>query len=126
MGRSRTPTQTTAANRSRPSRSTVRETAAAPKRPGWWGGPIPSRVQGLCRRLIPMVDEWLEPIGTYLTREERATRYRGAKFGGIEPSRKTPNVFLYSDPAEGEAFGYNFDGWNEDESVFLYRGRPGW
>jgi hypothetical protein len=69
-----------------------------------------------------MVDEWLEPIGAHLTREERAARYGGAKFGGIEPSRRSPNVFLYSDPAEGEAFGYNFDGWNEEGSVFLYTG----
>jgi hypothetical protein len=48
--------------------------------------------------------------------------YGGAKYGGIEPSRKSPNVFVYSDPSRGTAFGYNFDGWNEDGSVFLYTG----
>jgi 5-methylcytosine-specific restriction protein A len=66
--------------------------------------------------------DWMEPIGSYLTREERADRYGGAKFGGIEPSRKTANVFLYSDPEEAEAFGYNFDGWNKDASAFSYTG----
>jgi 5-methylcytosine-specific restriction protein A len=69
-----------------------------------------------------MVVEWQEQIGTFLTRQERSARYGGAKFGGIEPSRDTPNVFVYSDPDEGEAFGYNFDGWNDDDAVFLYTG----
>jgi len=55
-------------------------------------------------------------------REERMAKYGGAKYGGIEPSRKTPNVFIYSDPARGKSFGYNFDGWNEDNTVFLYTG----
>jgi 5-methylcytosine-specific restriction protein A len=50
------------------------------------------------------------------------SRYGGAKYGGIEPSRTTPNVFVYSDPSRGEAFGYNFDGWNEDQTAFLYTG----
>ncbi len=49
-------------------------------------------------------------------------KYGGAKYGGIEPSGTTPNVFIYSDPDRGEAFGYNFDGWNEDRTVFLYTG----
>lgn len=49
-------------------------------------------------------------------------KYGGAKYGGIEPSSRTPNVFVYSDPARGEAFGYNFDGWNKDRTVFLYTG----
>lgn len=49
-------------------------------------------------------------------------RYGGAKYGGIEPSGKSPNVFVYSDPSRGEAFGYNFDGWSPDGTVFLYTG----
>jgi 5-methylcytosine-specific restriction protein A len=68
------------------------------------------------------VVDWLEPIGEYLTREERRTRYGGSLYGGIEPSGRTPNVFLYSDPTEGETYGYNFDGWNEEGTAFLYTG----
>jgi hypothetical protein len=68
------------------------------------------------------VVDWLEPIGGYLTREERQARYGGGQYGGIEPSAQSPNVFLYSDPTEGEAYGYNYDGWNEDFTVFLYTG----
>ncbi|MDI1464300.1 hypothetical protein QEZ54_25340 [Catellatospora sp. KI3] len=40
----------------------------------------------------------------------------------MEPSAKSPNVFIYSDPSRGEAFGYTFDGWDPDEEVFLYTG----
>ncbi len=61
-------------------------------------------------------------MGSLMGRKERMAKYGGAKYGGIEPSRKTPNVFVYSDPARGEAYGYNFDGWNEDRTVFLYTG----
>jgi 5-methylcytosine-specific restriction protein A len=57
-----------------------------------------------------------------LTREERRDKYGGSTYGGIEPSRRTPNVFLYTDPEEATAFGYNFDGWNADQSAFLYTG----
>lgn len=31
-------------------------------------------------------------------------------------------MFIYSDPSRGETYGYKFDGWNEDGSVFLYTG----
>src|SRR5262249_11770725 len=37
---------------------------------------------------------WDTPPGARLTRDERMRRYGGAKYGGIQPSRVTPNVFL--------------------------------
>jgi len=40
----------------------------------------------------------------------------------MEPSAKTPNVFIYSDPSRGMAHGYTFDGWAPDGEVFLYTG----
>lgn len=39
--------------------------------------------------------------------------YGGGRQGGIEPSGKTPNVFLFTSPV-GNQFGYNFDGWHSD------------
>ncbi|MFF4197862.1 hypothetical protein [Nonomuraea sp. NPDC001831] len=69
-----------------------------------------------------MRNDWHTQVGDLLTRDERMALYGGAKYGGIEPSRKTDNVFIYSDPSRGEAYGYNFDGWNHDGSVFLYTG----
>ncbi len=65
---------------------------------------------------------WDVPVGGQLTRAERMKRFGGGKYGGIEPSAKTPNVFIYSDPSKGTAFGYNNDGWNRDRSIFYYTG----
>jgi 5-methylcytosine-specific restriction protein A len=65
---------------------------------------------------------WDIAIGDPLGREERMRRFGGAKYGGIEPSASSPNVFLYSDPAKGQAFGYTYDGWTANRDVFLYTG----
>jgi 5-methylcytosine-specific restriction protein A len=65
---------------------------------------------------------WNVAVGELLTREERMQRFGGAKYGGIETSSTTPNVFVYSDPSRGETYGYNFDGWSADRTLFLYTG----
>ncbi|MFG2076086.1 hypothetical protein [Nonomuraea maritima] len=43
-----------------------------------------------------MRNDWHTPVGDLLTRDERMALYGGAKYGGIEPSSKTDNVFIYS------------------------------
>ncbi|MBE1485207.1 restriction endonuclease [Plantactinospora soyae] len=63
----------------------------------------------------------LQP-GTVITRQDRSDRWGGSIQGGILPSSSTPNVFVYSDPAEGRKWGYDFDGWSTDGSVFFYTG----
>ena len=68
-----------------------------------------------------MVDWSLKP-GDYLTRDKRREIFGGALYGGIEPSAKSSNVFVYSDPARGSVYGYKYDGWNSDKSVYLYTG----
>jgi 5-methylcytosine-specific restriction protein A len=65
---------------------------------------------------------WNLPVGALLTRSERKARFGGALYGGIEPSASSPNVFLYSDPSRGEAYGYGYDGWTDDGRLFLYTG----
>jgi 5-methylcytosine-specific restriction protein A len=60
--------------------------------------------------------------GAVMTRTQRQVRWGGSTQGGIQPSSSSPNVFLYSDPSEGEKYGYNFDGWAADEEVYLYTG----
>jgi hypothetical protein len=65
---------------------------------------------------------WDLPVGELLTRSERRARFGGALYGGIEPSASSPNVFLYSDPTRGEAYGYSYDGWADDGRLFLYTG----
>jgi hypothetical protein len=63
----------------------------------------------------------LEP-GQTLGRRARMERFGGAMYGGIQPSNSSPNVFVYSDPQAGTSYGYNFDGWNAERTVFLYTG----
>lgn len=69
-----------------------------------------------------MTSDWDMEIGHVQTRAARVLEYGGSLYGGIEPSAKTSNVFLYSDPKVGDTYGYQYDGWNEDGSVFLYTG----
>jgi hypothetical protein len=65
---------------------------------------------------------WEVEPGDFLGRGERAEIYGGGTQSGIEPSGTSAHIFLYSDPAKGLAFGYNFDGWSEDQEVFYYTG----
>lgn len=67
-------------------------------------------------------EDWDLPVGALLTRSERNARFGGALYGGIEPSASSPNVFLYSDPSRGEAYGYSYDGWTDEGRLFLYTG----
>lgn len=72
-----------------------------------------------CARVSDVFD--LTP-GTVMTRTARAKRWGGSTQAGIEPSTTSPNVFLYSDPTAGDKYGYTFDGWTPDGSLFLYTG----
>jgi hypothetical protein len=77
----------------------------------------PQRI--LLRRSSPI---WDVPVGACLSRSNRKARFGGSVYGGIEPSAISPNVFLYSDPSRGEAYGYNYDGWADGGRLFLYTG----
>lgn len=69
-----------------------------------------------------MAFQWDVAIGEHLTRDQRVERFGGSRQGGMEPSAKTPNMFIYSDPSRGAVHGYTFDGWAPDGCVFLYTG----
>ena len=73
-----------------------------------------------CRLMIS--SQWLIPLGELTTRTEVAREYGGARYGGIQPSRSTPNILIYTDPSQGEQHGYVFDGWDLDESDIYYSG----
>ncbi|HTD09801.1 MAG TPA: hypothetical protein VK680_13010 [Solirubrobacteraceae bacterium] len=66
----------------------------------------------------PMV--WALQPGEAIERTMLHERYGGRKQGGIGPSRLSPNVLVFSDPAAGEPHGY-FDGWRAD-GCFHYTG----
>lgn len=71
-----------------------------------------------------MAAEWELEIGDVTNRREVMEMYGGSRFGGIEPSNKTSNVMIYSDPTQGTQHGYNYDGWDPDEGspVYYYTG----
>jgi hypothetical protein len=71
------------------------------------------------RRAVPDEDWDLEP-GDEIERKELHEKYGGRTQGGIGPSKKSPNVLIFSDPVAGEPHGY-FDGWRDD-GCFHYTG----
>jgi hypothetical protein len=66
-----------------------------------------------------MAPEWKIKPGEGVRRVALHREFGGRGQGGIGPSRKTPNVFVFSDPAAGEQHGY-YDGWHD--GCFHYTG----
>jgi hypothetical protein len=64
--------------------------------------------------------DWILRPGDEIERKLLQARYGGRTQGGIGPSSKSPNVFIFSDPVAGEPHGY-FDGWRDD-GCFHYTG----
>ena len=64
--------------------------------------------------------EWTLTPGEEVERVKLHAEFGGRTQGGIGPSNKTPNVFVFSDPIAGEQHGY-FDGWRDD-GCFHYTG----
>lgn len=67
-----------------------------------------------------MAPEWTLRPGTTIERATLQAEYGGRTQGGIGPSRKSPNVLIFSDPVAGEPHGY-YDGWQKD-GCFHYTG----
>jgi len=64
---------------------------------------------------------WLLQPGETIRRSELHDRYGGSRQDGVSPSRKSPNIFIFTDPRSGEQHGY-YDQWLSDGS-FHYTGR---
>jgi predicted RNA-binding protein with PUA-like domain len=65
--------------------------------------------------------EWPLQPGETIRRSELHDRYGGSRQDGVSPSRKTPNILIFTDPRSGEQHGY-YDRWVSDGS-FHYTGR---
>jgi len=65
--------------------------------------------------------EWTIAIGQEVKRTELHDEYGGARRGGIEPSAKTANIFIFTNPEKGKKYGYSFDRELED-GTFEYTG----
>ncbi|HWC49765.1 MAG TPA: hypothetical protein VG448_12865 [Solirubrobacterales bacterium] len=59
--------------------------------------------------------------GQQIKRSELQDRYGGRRQGGISPSKKTPHVFLFTDPVKGARHGYIYDGQGEGD-IYNYTG----
>ncbi len=66
------------------------------------------------------VTSWDLAPGQQIDRKKLQETYGGRTQGSIGPSRRSPNVFVFSDPVAGEPHGY-FDGWRKD-GCFHYTG----
>src|SRR5438128_10044867 len=66
------------------------------------------------------VRSWDLVPGDEIERKDLQRKYGGRTQGGIGPSKRSPNVFIFSDAVAGEPHGY-FDGWRED-GFFHYTG----
>ncbi|WP_155989276.1 hypothetical protein [Nocardiopsis sp. CNT312] len=71
-----------------------------------------------------MADDPIRP-GALTTRAKMKEVFGGGQGQGIQPSARTPNVLIYTDPASGEKSGF-YDGWipeeEESEHIFEYTG----
>ncbi|MFC9975232.1 restriction endonuclease [Spirillospora sp. NPDC127200] len=64
--------------------------------------------------------DWTLKPGDSIERKKLHEDFGGRTQGGIGPSKRSPNVFVFTDPIAGEKHGY-FDGWMPD-GLFHYSG----
>jgi hypothetical protein len=73
----------------------------------------------------PDAKRWTLKPGDMVLRKELHKQFGGAGQGGIEPSAKTENVFIFSDPKAGEQYGYIYDRWQDGIFHFTGDGQVG-
>ncbi len=66
-------------------------------------------------------EEWTLLRGQTILRSNLHDRYSGIRQGGIAPSRKTKNIFLFTDDSSNMEHGYERDYWLDD-FTFYYCG----
>ena len=66
-------------------------------------------------------EEWTLLSGQSILRRSLHDRYGGTRQGGIAPSARTRNIFLFTDENSNTEHGYESDRWLDDET-FLYCG----
>lgn len=70
---------------------------------------------------VAQPEEWTLLRGQAILRARLHDRYSGIRQGGIAPSRKTKNIFLFTDDSSNTEHGYERDHW-VDDFTFLYCG----
>lgn len=67
---------------------------------------------------IAKPEEWTLLRGQTILRARLHDRYSGIRQGGIAPSRKTKNIFLFTDDSSNNEHGYERDYWKDDFTFF--------
>jgi len=71
-----------------------------------------------------MSNGWVTEPDEVLTRARLSELYGGSRYsGGVVPTTTSPNVLLFSDPAEGVKYGYLYDGPDRSGTAYYYTGR---
>lgn len=60
-----------------------------------------------------MAQKWTLKPGEEIPRVQLHRKFGGRGQGGIGPSKRTPNIFIFFDPQTGERHGY-YDEWQDD------------
>lgn len=68
--------------------------------------------------------DWTLKKGDKILRVDIRKNFGGSGQGGINPSNKTPNVFIFSDPQTGHQHGYN-DHWKDGFFFYIGEGQTG-
>jgi len=68
--------------------------------------------------------DWKLQKGDKILRIDIRKSFGGSGQGGINPSNKTPNVFIFSDPHTGHQHGYN-DHWKNGFFFYVGEGQTG-
>ncbi len=66
-------------------------------------------------------EEWTLFEGQKIKRTDLHNRFGGVRQGGISPSNRTKNIFIFSDDVSNQAHGYEYDHWI-DAKTFAYCG----
>lgn len=84
---------------------------------------VAAKLSSMGFRVLQADREWMYDEGDIALRSDIHATYGGSTYGGIEPSRTSPNVMIYTDPQQGALNGYDYDGWDaNDPNVFYYTG----
>ena len=67
---------------------------------------------------------WQLQSGDVVERTLLHERYGGRRYGGIAPSRSTPNVMIFTDPSIGQTHGYH-DRWDGPMLLYVGEGQRG-
>ena len=80
-----------------------------------------SQYESQIQQDLAQPEEWTLLRGQTILRAKLHDRYSGIRQGGIAPSRKTKNIFLFTDDSSNHEHGYERDYW-ADDFTFLYCG----